>query len=303
MEREALVWDDIPIFLAVARTGSLSGASRQLSIGLATVSRRIERLEARLGQPLFLRHHTGYRLTEDGAALIERAEEMEAAARAFGCGLPEPPEVSGTVRLATAENLATALIMPALPQLQEAHPRLTLEIATDIATVNLHRRDADIALRMIKPDRGHVTVQRLGTLGFGLYAADRYLEARGQRGYVDLEHDALIAWAESYGHLPAAKWVERALRGRAPAVIATSLAVHLAACRAGLGLAVLPHLLARPRGLTCLDADLGVDQPLWLVTQSDLAASRRVQAVADFLRAIVAENGDVLSGPEAPREF
>ena len=79
--------------------------------------------------------------------------------------------------------------MPALPQLQEAHPRLTLEIATDIATVNLHRRDADIALRMIKPDRGHVTVQRLGTLGFGLYAADRYLEARGQRGYVDLEHD------------------------------------------------------------------------------------------------------------------
>lgn len=260
------------------------------------MSRRIERLEARLGQPLFLRHHTGYRLTEDGAALIERAEEMEAAARAFGSGLPE---VSGTVRLATAENLATALIMPALPRLQEAHPRLTLEIAT----VNLHRRDADIALRMTKPDRGHVTVQRLGTLGFGLYAADRYLEARGQRGYVDPEHDALIAWAESYGHLPAAKWVERALRGRAPAVIATSLAVHLAACRAGLGLAVLPQLLARPRGLTCLDADLAVDQPLWLVTQSDLAASRRVQAVADFLRPIVAENGDVLSGPEAPREF
>lgn len=292
-----MVWDDISIFLAVARTGSLSGASRQLSIGLATVSRRIERLEGRLGQPLFLRHHTGYRLTEDGAALIESAEEMEAAARAFGSGLPEVPEVSGTVRLATAENLATTLIVPALPRLRHAHPRLTLEIATDIATVNLHRRDADIALRMTKPDRGNVSVQRLGTLGFGLYAAQSYLDGRGAQGGVDLEKDALIAWSENYGHLPAAQWIERALRGHAPAMIATSLAVQLAGCAAGLGLAVLPHLLTRSRGLTCLDADLGVDQPIWLVTQSNLASSRRVQAVADFLRETVAENKAALSDP------
>ena len=118
MERQRLVWDDVPVFLAVARSGSLSGAASALSIGLATVSRRIERLEARLGRPLFLRHHTGYRLTEEGMALIERAEELEAAARAFESGLPEEPKVSGTVRLATAENLATALILPALPRLR-----------------------------------------------------------------------------------------------------------------------------------------------------------------------------------------
>ena len=120
MERQRLVWDDVSVFLAVARAGSLSGAASALSIGLATVSRRVQRLEACLGDPLFLRHHTGYRLTEEGAALVERAEEMEAAAQAFGSGLPEEPEVSGTVSLATAENLATALILPELPRLRRA---------------------------------------------------------------------------------------------------------------------------------------------------------------------------------------
>lgn len=294
MERQGLIWDDIPVFLAVARAGSLSGAASALSIGLATVSRRVERLEARLRCPLFLRHHTGYRLTEDGAALIERAEEMEAAAKAFGSGLPEEPEVSGTVRLATAENLAAALILPALPRLRRAHPRLTLEIATDIATVNLHRRDADIALRMIKPERGHVSLQRVGTLGYGLYAAQSYVEGRAGSLDFDLERDELIAWAVGYGHLPAAQWIERALRGRAPAVLTTSLAAQVAGCAAGLGLAVLPHLLARRRELICLDADLGIDQSIWLVTQTDLASSRRVQAVARFLREIVSEHRGAL---------
>ncbi|MBO9455295.1 LysR family transcriptional regulator [Paracoccus sp. R12_1] len=295
MERRGLVWDDVSVFLAVARSGSLSGAALGLSVGLATVSRRVERLEARLGRPLFLRHHTGYQLTEEGAALIERAEEMEAAARAFESGWPEKPEVSGTVRLATAENLATALILPALPRLRRAHPRLTLEIATDIAAVNLHRRDADIALRMIKPERGHVSVQRVGTLGYGLYGAQSYMEGRAGGSELDLERDELIAWAEGYGHLPAAQWIERALRGRAPAVVTTSLATQVAGCASGLGLAVLPHFLAQPRGLICLDADLGIDQPIWLVTQTDLASSRRVQAVASFLREVVSERRVALS--------
>lgn len=288
-----MVWDDVRVFLAVSRSGSLNAAAAALSLGIATVSRRIERLETALGQPLFLRHHTGYRLTDDGSELVARAEEMEAVARSLGAALPSAQEVSGTVRLATAENLATALILPALPRLRLAHPNLVLEVLTDIATVNLHRRDADIALRMVKPDRGNVSLQRLGTLGYGLYAAPAYLERRGA-GPVDLDKDEVIAWADSHSHLPAAQWIERVLRGRAPAGLTTSLAAQVAACSAGVGLAVLPHLLATPRGLICLDADLGIDQGIWLVTQSDLLSSRRVKVVAEFLREVVAEARDTL---------
>ncbi|MEP2424934.1 MAG: LysR family transcriptional regulator, partial [Tateyamaria sp.] len=145
-----IIWDDIRAFLAVARAGTLSGAAAALGVGIATVSRRVERLERAIGQPLFARHHSGYRLTEDGSSLIERAEEMEANALALATGSRHEAAVSGTVRLATAENLATGLILPALGSLKAQYPRLSLEIITDIATANLHRRDADIALRMVK---------------------------------------------------------------------------------------------------------------------------------------------------------
>lgn len=268
-----------------------------MSIGLATVSRRIERLEAAIGQPLFLRQQSGYRLTEDGTALIERAEEMEAAARSLTVGVRQEATVSGTVRLATAENLATGLIIPELPRFRAEHPQVTLEIMTDIATVNLHRRDADIALRMVKPERGNVSLQRLGTMGYGLYGAPDYVTQRRTATDVSaLDADDCICWSDTYAHLPAAQWVERMLQDRAPAIATTSLASQLVACTSGLGLAVLPHFLARPHNLICLDTDLGIDQPIWLVTQSDLAQSRRVRAVADFLRDLVKLNGKALGG-------
>ena len=298
----ALVWDDLRVFLAVARTGTLSGAAGQLRLGLATVSRRIERLEHGLERPLFLRQQSGYRLTEDGHSLRERAEEMEAAAQSLSASMRSTPEVSGHVRLATAENLATELILPALPRLTERYPQLTLEIVTDIAPVNLHRRDADLALRMMRPERGHVTQQRLGVLGYGLYGAPGYLAHRQVAEDAGChDRDRFITWAEAQAHLPAARWVESLLHGRAPVLATTSLATQLAACIAGIGLAVLPHFLARPLGLVCLNADLGIDQSIWLITQSDLAQSRRVQAVAGFCRDLVHERlSDLALGPMPP---
>lgn len=283
--------------MAVARAGTLSGAAERMGLGLATVSRRIERLEAAVGQPLFLRQQSGYRLTEDGTEMIERAEEMEAAALSLTSGLQRDATVSGTVRLATAENFATELILPELGRFRAKHPQLILDIVTDIATVNLHRRDADIALRMVKPERGNVSLQRLGTLGYGLYGTPDIIAARTlatDAGGFDA--DDFIGWSDAYAHLPAAQWVERVLKGRAPAITTTSVATQLVACVSGLGLAVLPHFLARPRGLTSLDSDLGIDQSIWLVTQSDLAQSRRVCAVADFLRDLVRLHGATLSG-------
>ncbi|WP_339113018.1 LysR family transcriptional regulator [Thioclava sp. GXIMD2076] len=296
----AVVWDDLKVFLAVVRAGTLSGAAAQLHLGLATVSRRIERLEAAMGAPLFLRTQTGYRVTEDGAALVERAEDMEAAANSLAGHVQPSREVTGTVRLATAENFATDLILPALGRLQERHPKLCLDLVTDVRTVNLHRRDADLALRMVKPERGHVTLQRLGRLGYGLYGAPAYLARRAAPADgAAFDRDHFIMWGEGHAHLAAAIWVEQVLQGRPPVLSTTSLATQVAGCVAGLGLAVLPHFLARPRGLVCLRADLGIDQPVWLVTQTDLVQSPRVRAVAGFLRDLVMENHSYLAGTMA----
>ncbi|MCH4811167.1 LysR family transcriptional regulator [Vreelandella neptunia] len=291
------VWDDTRTFLAVARHGTLSGAAAELHLGIATLSRRIERLENALNLPLFVRQQSGYQLTEEGAGLIEKAEALEAAAAAFASGVSSARQLSGRVRLATAENLATALILPALPQFNAQYPGIRLELVTDINTVNLHRRDADLALRMVKPVRGNVTLRRLGTLGFGLYASVGYeaqREAHHDAG--DYDSDAFITWGETQTNLPAAQWVERVLQGREPALTTTSLATQLAAAKAGLGIAVLPHFLAREAGLVCVAQDIGMDQPIYLVIQTDLTQSGRTRAVADFLTELVASNRERLSG-------
>ncbi|MDQ7728545.1 LysR family transcriptional regulator [Halomonas sp. SpR8] len=291
------VWDDTRTFLAVARHGTLSGAAAELSLGIATLSRRIERLEHALKLPLFVRQQSGYRLTEEGAGLIEKAEALEAAAAVFSSGVSSATQLSGRVRLATAENLATAVILPALPQFHAQYPGITLELVTDITTVNLHRRDADLALRMVKPERGNVTLRRLGSLGFGLYSSPGYAAQREPHHDAgDFDTDAFITWGETQAHLPAAQWVERVLQGRDPALTTTSLATQLAAAKAGLGIAVLPHFLAREAGLICVAEDIGVDQPIYLVIQTDLTQSGRIRAVADFLAELVASNRERLSG-------
>ncbi|ENO86514.1 LysR family transcriptional regulator [Thauera linaloolentis] len=279
-----LHWDDARVFLAITRNGTLSGAAIALAMGVATVSRRLDRLEGALGVPLFSRHQSGYRLTDDGGALLERAEALEHAGHAFGYAAQQQRHVAGCVRLATAENLANPLIIPSLPQLFATHPGLRVEIVSAVQTVNLHRRDADLAVRMVKPEAGNITIKRLGTLGFGLYGSRGYVEAR--RGGADagaFVDDDFIGWAEPHGHLPAAKWLARMLRDKPCRVETNTLSAQLSATTAGLGLAVLPHYLARQADLVCLLPELGADQPIWLVLHADLAHSRRVRAVADHL--------------------
>jgi DNA-binding transcriptional LysR family regulator len=300
-----LQWDDARVFLAIARAGTLSAAATALSLGVATISRRLDRLEEALGVPLFSRHQSGYRLTDDGSALIERAEALEQAGHAFGSAAEDQGRVAGCVRLATAENLANHLIIPSLPILFARHPDLDVEVITGVSTVNLHRRDADLAVRMIKPQRGNITVRRLGTLSFGLYGAPAYVQARTAN--VDrarLEQDHFIGWSEAQSHLPAAQWIERIRRGRPCRITTTTLAGQIAAAQAGLGLAVLPHFLARSTGLVCVLPELGADQPIWLAIHSDLIHSRRVRAVADHLTEAIQCCRSALSGESpAPAEI
>lgn len=300
----SLLWDDARVFLAIARSGTLSGASVTLEMGIATVSRRLDRLEQALAVPLFSRHQSGYRLTDDGEALLERAEALEHAGHAFGEAAQQQGRVAGCVRLATAENLANALIIPSLPRLFARHPDLRVELVSGVQTVNLHRRDADLAIRMSQPEAGNLTIKRLGTLGFGLYGASSYLETRRAGLEATLfDEDVLIGWTEAYSHLPAAKWISRLSRGQPCKLETNTLSAQMSAALAGIGLAVLPHFLARQTSLICLLPEVYADQPVWLVLHTDLAHSRRVRAVADHLLQLFEEHQSELNptGNRDPR--
>ncbi|NOH73192.1 LysR family transcriptional regulator [Vibrio pectenicida] len=295
-----LNWDDTRVFLAIARTGTLSGASKLLGTGIATTSRRLERLESALSIRLFTRSQLGYRLTDEGADLISQAETLEQAGFAFGVAASvKDNTVSGHVRLATAQGLADDFIIPALPDFIEAYPNLTIEIVTSVTRVNLHKHDADLAIRMVRPDCGNISIRRLGKLGFGLYAAESYLQRKPRyENSGQLENHDFIGWSEHQQHLPAAQWLTRTLRGRPCRLTTTSLSAQVRAVQAGIGLAILPHFIGQQRELVCIQSDVGCDQPIWSAVHTDLLHSRRVRAVTEFLSDLIQTKSQALAGDD-----
>lgn len=295
-------WNLVCDFLAVARTGSLNQAAQRLGVNPSTVGRRIETLETTLGVHLFQRSQTGYVLTDEGEGLIARAESFEETGIAFERGARASESVEGRVRLAMSENLANYLVIPALVDFRARHPNLTLEVVTDIRSVNLNRREADLALRLVRPTQGNVSIRRVGRQRAGLYGSVSYLERtpvdEKNEGNRCLNTDEFIAWSDHYGDLPIAQWTDRVLQGRAPALVTSSLYAQLVAARAGLGLAVLPCFMAESEPAlrhvpSTADA---IEQGLWLAIHTDLAGSARVRAVADFLSELVQRNAASLAG-------
>jgi DNA-binding transcriptional LysR family regulator len=292
-------WDDLRYFLAVARSGSLSAASRRLTDSPATISRRLEQLETALGHSLFQRQSRGLILTGSGQRLLERAETAEAAILALErAAAGEREDTGGLVRLATAEALASHLIAPALPALRAQHPALLLALRTEVRTVSLARREADIALRLIRPDQGDYRRQKVGTLGFGLYCASSLPLPAEPWGM------AFIGWDEAYQDIPAASWVKEPALSRL-AVTATSMLSQLALAEAGMGSVILPCLVANASPhLRCLlgPPDVG-SLDLWLVTHRDLDRAPAIRAVRDFLASLCRDHAKRLRGEECAPSF
>jgi len=291
-------WNDLKYFLEVARGGSLTRAADVLRVSQSTVGRRIAELESRLATRLFARHQTGYFLTDEGRELLGRAEAAEDNMLAFERGASGlAPAVSGIVRLATTENLATDLVIPALPRFVARHPQLRLEIVTTTATVELGRRDADLALRVVRPSQGNLKMRRLGEMTHGVYGHRDYLARHPARDGDPLAGRAVVTWDEAHAHLPAARWLAQRAPDAHIVLTASTLRAQIAAVRAGLGLAVLPDFLATdPDFVRVLAPDEVFSDGVWLVMHADLAASNRVRAVADFLAETVAQARGRLAG-------
>jgi DNA-binding transcriptional LysR family regulator len=291
-------WNDLKFFLEVARGGSLTRAADVLRVSQSTVGRRIAELESRLATRLFARHQTGYFLTDEGRELLGRAEAAEDNMLAFERGASGlAPAVSGIVRLATTENLATDVVIPALPRFVARHPQLRLEIVTTTATVELGRRDADLALRVVRPSQGNLKMRRLGEMTHGVYGHRDYLARHPARNGDPLAGRAVVTWDEAHAHLPAARWLAQRAPDAHIVLTASTLRAQIAAVRAGLGLAVLPDFLATdPDFVRVLAPDEVFSDGVWLVMHADLAASNRVRAVADFLAETVAQAEAALAG-------
>ena len=288
-------WDDARLLLAVVRHPSLTAAAHGLGLNQSTVSRRLAALEAELGRPLFHRSARSLRPTELASRLIEHAEAIERAVAAFDRAALEEDQPVGAVRLATAEELTSALLVPAFDRLHRRHPDIQLEIVGAGRIVDLERGEADLALRVVRPTRGELVSRVVATLRYHAYASRAYRRRAGERSLDELDW---VALDDPRGQMPEAQWVAGHLRQRTPLLQTNNtLDLALAASR-GVGAALLPEVLAaRHQNLVRLrpDGPPALTRKLWLVTHRALVEVARVRAVMDWIIEICAAPEDALA--------
>ncbi len=286
-------WDDLRFFLSVARSGSLSASSRTLRVDAATVSRRIASFEEAVGSRLFDRRPDGYRLTGTGLKLLDHAIRVEDDLLGLSAAVAtEDRVVAGQVAVTASEAVTLSFLIPALPRLRKLHPGIRLDILSSNKVFSLARREADIALRSVRPDGGDLLARRIATLGFGLYASPGYLDRLGRpRCPEDLGRHSFVDWLEDYPRAETTVWYRRVASHPAVARM-TGSQERLEAGLAGLGIVCLPHILVRGKGLEPILSSLTVPpMEIWLLAHPDTAKMRRVRAVMD----IIAEAASALS--------
>ena len=296
-------WNELRLALAVHRARSLTGAAKALGVDHSTAFRRLNALEAKLGVRLFERLPGGtYRATPAGERMAAAAERMEDEALALDRDIAgRDHRLSGRLRVTSSETLAYRTLTRHLAAFRRAHPGIVVELVVDNRVLSLSRREADIALRPMRPKEGDLWGRKLADVAWTVYGAGAYLKENGSpiSSPEDLARHALVGWEETAGGIMAADWLNRTAPGETFVYRTNSLVNQLVAAKAGIGLALLPCYLGDG------DPDLARALPnpvpelageLWIVTHADLKGTARVRAFFDLVGEGLARERDLFDG-------
>ena len=279
-------WEDLRHFVALARNGGLSEAARQLKVDHATVGRRVAALEAALELRLVDRLPRKVSLTREGREIAELAAQLEQGAFAIersAKGLTS--QLAGTVQVSAPPAFASQFLAKEAARLRELHPGISLVLSGTKRSVSLGRREADLAIRMSRPQEQGGVIRRIGSVGFGLYASRDYAKRHAPEAY------EFIGYDDDTDMLPQERWLHD-FAGERPFVFrANDLMSLQTAARAGIGVVLLPSYMAAPdTGLACVSEPPEVlRRELWLLVHADLRRSPAIRAVMDFLAQIIGE--------------
>jgi len=299
---QVLDWNQLRILLAISRSHSLSGAARLLAVEHSTVGRRLAQLEKSLQARLFDRTPDGYVPTPIGEMVLARAREIEELALSLEREVTgRDARISGTVRITALDACITDFIVPALPTLHARHPDLQIILSSEIRVVDLARREADIAIRYVRPKEPNLVVRRLADMGSALYASRAYVRAHGRlKSATALGGHRFVGLAPEYSFASEEQW----LRKHGPEVrvairVASQLALR-AAVRAGIGIGILECYIGDgdPELVRVWKRPILKDT-WWLVVHNDLRYAARIRAVMDFLADLAATQRSRLLGQVA----
>lgn len=279
-------WDDLRIFLAIARAGTLLGAARSLGVNHTTIARRLSALEAALDADLFIRQTTGTMLTPAGERLLIHAERAEnavlAASDAAGGGRAG---LTGTVRIGAPDGFGTGFLAAQLPALAARHPGLVLELVPVPRSFSLSRREADVAVTMERPREGRLVARKLVDYALGLYAAPAYLDQHGVPATREALRDHhLVGYVDDLLYSPSLNFRDEILKGWLPSIAVATAMGQMMAVAAGAGIGVLHNFMVRSRmDLVRILPEISISRAYWLVLHEDMRATKRISAVADFI--------------------
>jgi len=285
-------WDDLRVFLAVARAKRFAAAARVLGIDATTVTRRLRRLSDQLDVTLFETVGTEHHLTERGRALLDHAEAVEGlainAVRDVG---GETHSLSGQVRLSAPEGFASWVIAPALPRFHAAHTQIELEVITASGFLNPSRRQADMAVMLARPRSGRLVVVKLADYCLNLYAASDYLAQRSEPQKIDdLKNHCLIGYIPELVDSPELDYLDEIGSGLNTNLRSTSITVQHRMIAAGGGIGLLPAFIgSRDASLRPVLAEhIVLKRSFWLVTHADRREVSRIKVVKQFLHSVIA---------------
>ena len=292
-------WDDVRLFLALARAPRLGAAARRVGQDATTVSRRIQRLERQLQATLFERTPGGYVLTERGQLLLAQAEAMEAAALDIQQGAgADTGALSGPIRLSVSEGFGSRVLAPRLAQFTGRFPGVRIDLIASTGFLNPSRREADLAVMLARPKSGPLVARKLTDYRLGLYAHAHYLSsAPPLRAVGDLMAHRLIGYVPDLIYAPELRYLAE-IDARLEASICSSsinAQAELIAARAGCG--ILPCFMgdALPGVVRALP-EIDIERNFWLVVHREARKIARIDRFIAWLDAVMTELRPVMLG-------
>jgi DNA-binding transcriptional LysR family regulator len=280
-------WDELRSFRAVLRDGSLSGAARRLGMTQPTLGRHIESLEHSLGIALFARSPRGLTPTEAALHLASHVEAMAASAAALAreaAGEAAPDQ--GVVRVTASEVIGCEVLPPLLASFRAANPGIAIELVLTNRNEDLSRRDADIAVRMIRPTQTALVAQRIGETRIGLFAHRAYLDAFGTPANAeDLRAHRLIGFDQDDRSFRLAGALALQIARDSFGFRCDNDLAQLAALRAGIGIGGCQENIARrdPNLVRLLADSVTFSLEIWLVMHEDIRTTKRIRRLFDHL--------------------
>lgn len=283
-------WDDVRMFLAVARTGQILAASKRLGLNHATLSRRVSALEETLKTRLLVRRPNGCELTAEGEIFLTAAERMETEMLAAQSQIGRiDTAIAGTVRIGAPDGFGVSFLAPRLGRLTARYPELKLQLVPVPRSFSLSQREADIAITIERPEQGRLVSSKLTDYTLGLYASSAYLEKHGTPQTIDdLRAHRRIGYVEDLIFTPSLNFSAEIMRSWDAAFEISSATGQTEAVRSSAGIGILHNYIARHAPeLQRILPDTTIRRAYWTTYHESARDLVRVRTVVAFLQELV----------------